>query len=171
MASYDLAETVAQSMVDYIETAQTAKLTAVDARYSSDLDLEDMTVRFGDVYQRREPLDVYPILYVSPTRTRIEPTIGGLGQSAIVEHSFSYVVLTHEADGDGELVTERLKRRLMRYMVAVLELLIESHNGTTRPWEWGTGAATEIQYRAYPGENAYLGLAALQITTEIGEVA
>lgn len=169
--SYDLAEGIAQAMVDYIESAQTVKLAAVDARYTTALSLADFTVRFGDVYQRREALDVYPILYVSPLRARLDATVGGLTRSAMVEHSFTFIILAYQPDAGGETPTETLKRSLMRYSVAVLEMLIESHNGTTRPWEWGTGAPTEVQYRSFPGENAYFGLASIQINCQYMEVA
>lgn len=169
--SYDLCEGMAQAVADYIEASQVAKLAAVDARYSTVIGLEAMTVRLGDVYQRREPLDVYPLLYVAPQRVVLEPVNAGLLRGAEAVSYFAFIVVAYVPDVDSGTPTERLKRQLMRYCVAVLEMLVESQNGTTRPWEWGTGGPTEVQFRSYPSDNAYIGLAAIQVPVQTVEVA
>ena len=171
MATYDLAEGIAQAMVDYIASAQTAKIAAVDARFATVLGLRDFTVRLGPLYQRAEALDVYPLLYVWPQRIRIEPHNAGLGSAAEMFHTFNYVVVAHQPDAGGETPTETLARALMRYMTAILEMVIESRNGTTRPWEWGTGDAPEVQYQYMPAERTYFGVAGLRIGCQIGEAA
>jgi hypothetical protein len=171
MTTYDLAEAIADATIDYIEGAQTVKLAEVDARYTTAVGLREFTVRLGDIDQEREPIDAYPLLYVSPIKAEIVASVGGLSRSALVTNSFSFIVIAYGTDTTSERPAESMKRALMRYAVAVLEMLVEGQAAEGWTWEWGTGGTTQVQYRTYQTPSAYLGVAAIETTVDVAEVA
>ena len=169
--TYDLAEAIADAAITYIKSAQTAKLAVVEARYATAMGLTDMTVRLGDVYQGQEPGDAYPVLYVSPVKTALEPGPGGLLRGAVATHTVTFLIVAYRPDLAGEMPAESLKRALMRYAAAVIEMLIEGQAADSWGWEWGTGATTQVQYRTFQAPSAYLGVAAIEATVVAVEVA
>lgn len=176
MATYDLVEGIADAVIAYIEANQAAKLTAVEARYTTPVGLTDFTVRMGDVDQEREPEDAFPLLYVSPTRTRLVPSLGGLERACQAEHGFTFAAIVwRPTEQATEMPAETMKRATMRYAVALVEMLIESR--ATTGYEWATlasdmsGGGTDVQYRTYKTPTGYLGMVAIQSTTVVAEVA
>lgn len=169
--TYDLAEKIADGVAAYIEGAQATKLAAVDARYATAVGLTDFHVRVSDVDYAREPLDQFPLLFVSPQRARMEPPTAGLAHGAMTEHLFQFVMVHSPADSTTETTGERMKRWALRGAVAVLEMLVESYDATTRPWEWGTGDTTEIQYRTFTAATRSVSVAVIQATCLVAEDA
>lgn len=172
MTSYELVEAIATATESYIEAGIAAKVAAVDARYSTSAGL----TTFGAVYVSemdlaREPLDLFPILWIAPSRSTLSPVVGGLGAGFEAEHVFDLVIVDYHAGSSTESPAVVLKRRLMRYVVALVELLAESHNATTRPWDWGTGRDVEIEYETLKAGKTgeYLGVALVRAACRVGE--
>jgi len=170
-----MAEAVADNVMAYIGTAQVAKLADVVARYAAPaLPMPAfVAVRHSDPDQEREP--EFPVLYVVPTDSALEPGPGGFRRGVIVDHRFAFFVVVSYPGTASETPAESVARLTKRYVVAVLEMLAEYWNGTTRTEEWGTGeGGIRVSYdpiaRVSSGAE-YLGSATIEIGCQVHEGA
>jgi hypothetical protein len=173
--AWTMAEAVADNVMAYIASAQTAKVAAVAARYSApSLTMPVFVeVRHSDPDQEREPQ--FPVLYVVPESSTMDPGPGGFRRGSIVDHRFLFFVMVAHPGTASETPAETVARLTKRYVVAVLEMLAEYYNGTTRPEEWGTGGAgISVSYDPIArtaGGAEYLGSATISIGCLVHEGA
>lgn len=172
--AWTMAEAVADNAITYIESAQAAKLAAVAARYTGTVLTMPSFVatRQSDPDQEREPQ--FPVLYVVPESATMETGPGAWRRGGWVDHRFLFFVFAMHYGANSETPAETCARLTKRYVVALLEMLAEYWNGTTRTEEWGTGGEIRVSYdpiaRVASGSE-YLGSATIEIGCRVHEGA
>jgi hypothetical protein len=138
------AEAIADTTIAYIQAKAAAKLTDVAARpWSVALTLEPFkAIRLSE--PDRESEQDFPVLYVMPDSTDIEPMKGNAALDG--NYRFEFAVLAYDSGRSDRSSAETAKRLAMRYILAVFEMLQEMHDRSDptyhvagEPLDWGTG--------------------------------
>lgn len=142
--TWKLAEAPAVNLRAYILANQATKMAAVQARAEYVATPITLPV-FADV-KLHAPLvgedPEYPMLYIRPIGGRMRLGVGGLAQSSpVVSMQYMVVVVCEDAEGP-----ETALLKGMRYLVAVLEMMAESYDGTTYPYHWGMDREVQFDY-------------------------
>lgn len=176
------AEMIANATRDYILASQTAKLAAVEARYTDPaLDLRDfVAVRISD--PDRESETDYPLLFIMPDSANLEWHMGHSVMTGTYRFELAVLVWAGVAPGSDDSQAETVKRLSMRYLQAVVEMLSEMHDHSASTYHvggsavhWGSdGNAIEAHYQpVYVNRNGgeWLGDARLIVGVEHTEAA
>ena len=155
------AEAIADATVKYMTDFAAVQLAAVNARgWAVPITVEPpVVIRVTDPLQEREP--VFPVWYVMPERTTVDPFKGGGRVTGT--HRFQFAALVYhpgalppDHDGGDPMTPAEMARRLaMRHALAIVELLTEMSVASVDPdyyangsrVMWGTdGSAVEIVF-------------------------
>jgi hypothetical protein len=160
----------------YILASQTAKLASITARFTTMpiTTLPDFAViRAADPDHSLEA--VFPALFISPDTTEFDGAMGwGTADS---RSTFIFTVMPWGLPTTDLSNAEVVRRLSMRYVLAVLEMLLDMHSHTTStyhvgggPIHWATGDKAPLVYYSpiyTRGDGAeYLGDARLIISCE-----
>ena len=163
--SWAFAEATAEAAITYIEANGAAKLTSVAARYSDGIPLPAIAaLRLSDPWLGAE--SEFPVVYFVPEESRRVPSAMGMKQVGLWAHRFLVAIVAELSIDQGRAITsaETIRRMMMRYVVAILEMLAEGY--ASMGHEWGVGGPTEVYYDATITDkerNAYLGDARIVI--------
>lgn len=159
----------------YIEAAQTAKLTSIAARFTTDVGVTTLpdfqVIRVSDPDYALEA--VFPALFITPDVAAFDLAMGA--GTVDITTAVIFTVMPWGLPTSTLSNAEVVQRLSMRYVLAVLEMLLDMHSHTTStyhvngaPLHWATGdRAPEIMYpRVYTRDNQYLGEARLRILVE-----
>lgn len=146
MAHWQYPELIADAVIAYIEANQAAKMTGVAAAYTANpLDMPVFAaVRLLEPYREAEP--DFPVLYVMPVEDEQEPGDGGIERGFWTTHRFEFAALVAFYGAADMSPNEGARRLGMRYLGALEEMLAESFDPATRPYEWGVGDAPRRAY-------------------------
>lgn len=166
--SWSLSIPAIDQALAYIAANQTAKLADVASR--SEYAAKPVTLRDFQALRLsdpdRESVAAFPVLFMVPDGIGLDPGPAGLRRGWIGTASIrAYIIVVHPGSSS-TTPAEMVARSIEMYTVAVLELLCESWNGTTRPYEFGTGIPTTVDYGAIGfnrSDNEYLGTGLINI--------